>query len=138
MERYTGIIDGEVRMLRGHTLGQVKMKLFAYENFGTPEQFRVLKEQLTEYQKYKRLEEQGLLLKLPYNIGNCGVIYYVDERDSEIYRLQADRIEISKTMISNKFAYTIDSYEFYFEDFGKIVFTSKEEAEKKLAEMEVE
>lgn len=84
---------------------------------------------------YEDAEEQGLLLRLPYNIATCGVVYYVDEKDREIYRLQSDKIEIYKMMISNKFVYTIDCYDFFYEDFGKIVFTNKEEAEAALQAM---
>lgn len=97
---------------------------------------------LTEiYEKlaeYEDLEEQGLLLRLPYNLETCGVIYCLDEKDSEIYRLTADKIEISKTMISKRFLLTIDSFEFFLEDFGKIVFLTKAEAEEALKKMESE
>ena len=84
---------------------------------------------------YEDLEEHGLLLKLPYNIQTCGILYYADERDAEIYRLRAETIEISKMMISNKFIYTIDGFDFFFEDFGKIVFETKKEAEAALERM---
>ena len=95
-----------------------------------------LAEWLEELKEYRDLEEQGLLLKLPYNIANCGKIYFVDENDLEIYELLADKIEIYKMMISEKFVYTIDSFEFFYEDFGKIVFLTKEEAEKALKRLE--
>ena len=86
--------------------------------------------------EYEDLEEQGLLLRLPYNLETCGVIYYVDEKDSEIYRLTADKIEISKMMISRKFILTIDSFDFFIEDFGKTVFLTRTEAEEALRRME--
>ena len=91
-------------------------------------------EWLEELKEYKELKEQGLLLKLPYNM-QTGVVYYIDEKDHDIYELRADKIEISKAMITNKFAYTIDWCEFYLEDFGKIVFTTKKEAEQALEKM---
>mgnify|MGYP003311581283 CR=1 FL=1 len=75
-------------------------------------------------------------MRLPYNIATNGVVYYVDEKDREIYRLNADKIGIYKMMISNKFVYTIDCYDFFYEDFGKIVFTNKEEAEAALQAMQ--
>ena len=86
--------------------------------------------------EYEDAEEQGLLLRLPYNIATCGVVYYVDEKDGEIYHLQADSIRVSKMMISNRFLYEVDNFEFVYEDFGKTVFTTKEEAEQKLASMQ--
>ena len=87
------------------------------------------------YADAKNAEEQGLLLRLPYNLETCGVIYYVDEKDSEIYRLTADKIEISKMMISRKFILTIDSFDFFLEDFGKTVFLTRTEAEQALKKM---
>ena len=86
--------------------------------------------------EYEELEEKGLLLKLPYNIANYGKIYFVDENDLEIYELLADKIEIYKMMISEKFVYTIDSFDFFYEDFGKTVFLTKEEAEQELKRLE--
>ena len=85
-----------------------------------------------ELKEYRDLEEQGLLLKLPYNIANHGIVYFVDEKDLEIYQLRSDKIEISKMMISNEFYYTIDCFDFSYEDFGKTVFLTKEEAEQAL------
>ena len=95
-------------------------------------------EDLKHIQDLIDLEEQGLLLRLPYDIENCGILYYVDERDCEIYRLQADNIRVSKMMISNRFIYEVDCFEFFYEDFGKIVFTTKAEAEQALKKMEGE
>lgn len=86
--------------------------------------------------EYKELEEQGLLLKLPYNIANHGIVYFVDEKDLEIYQLRSNKIEISKMMISNEFYYTIDSFDFSYEDFGKTVFLTREEAEQELKRLE--
>ena len=102
------------------------------------EEHEQLAEWLEELKEYKQLEEQGLLLKLPYDIANRGKVYFVDEDDLEIYELLADKIEIYKMMISELFVYTIDNFEFLYEDFGKIVFLTKEEAEAKLKELESE
>ena len=49
--------------------------------------------------------------------------------------LPAERIEICKTMIFNKTIYTIDCFDFTYEDFGKCVFLTKEAAEQKVAEL---
>ena len=98
---------------------------------------KMTKAEMTKEIKYWRnLEEQGLLLKLPYNITNHGIVYFVDEKDLEIYQLRSDKIEISKMMISNEFYYTIDSFDFSYEDFGKTVFLTKEEAEQELKRLE--
>lgn len=101
---------------------------------------RAVREHAMEFywrlKEYEDLEEQGLLLKLPYNITTCGKLYFASEHDSEVYELTADEITIGKTMISNKLIYIIDSFNFFLEDFGKIVFKTKAEAEKALEEME--
>ena len=86
--------------------------------------------------EYEDLEEQGLLLKLPYPLGTKKV-YVVD--DYEIYELNATEITFCKADILAKIPYKtvicVDYCEFYYEDFGKTVFLTKEEAEKALEEM---
>ncbi len=84
---------------------------------------------------YEDAEEQGRSLQLPYPLGTQ-LIYFVDDKDMEIYELDAWKIEVSKTSVSQKVLYTIDCFEFLLEDFGKIVFLTCEEAEAKLKEME--
>jgi len=86
---------------------------------------------------YEDAEEQGLLLRLPYPLGT-EYIYFVDEKDMDVYELDAEKIEASMMPISKKILYTIDYFEILFEDFGKIVFLTREEAEAKLKEMEGE
>lgn len=83
---------------------------------------------------YEDAEEQGRSLQLPYPLGTQ-LIYFVDDKDMEIYELDAWKIEVSKTSVSQKVLYTIDCFEFLLEDFGKIVFLTREEAEAKLKEM---
>lgn len=85
--------------------------------------------------EYEDAEEQGLLLRLPYPLGT-EYIYFVDEKDMDVYELDAKKIEASMMPISKKILYTIDYFEILFEDFGKIVFLTREEAEAKLKEME--
>lgn len=89
---------------------------------------------LEKLSTYEDLEEQGLLLRLPYPLGT-EYIYFVDIKDREVYKLDAEKIEISMKPISKKILYTIDSYEFLFEDFKKAIFFTKSEAEAKLKEL---
>lgn len=84
---------------------------------------------------YEDAEEQGLLLRLPYPLGT-EYIYFVDEKDMDVYELDAEKIEVSMMPISKKVLYTVDCFEILFEDFGKIVFLTRDEAEAKLKEME--
>ena len=85
--------------------------------------------------EYEDAEEQGLLLRLPYPLGT-EYIYFVDEKDMDVYELDAKKIEASIMPISKKILYTIDYFEILFEDFGKIVFLTREEAKAKLKEIE--
>lgn len=81
------------------------------------------------------LEEQGRLLRLPFSLeSDC--IYVVEKYGMKIYKLDAEKIEISKMPISNDILYEIDGFELTFLDFGEIAFLTREEAEAKLAEME--
>ena len=85
--------------------------------------------------EYEDAEEQGFLLRLPYPLA-AEYIYFVDEKDMDVYELDAKKIEVSMMPISKKILYTVDYIEILFEDFGKIVFLTREEAEAKLKEME--
>lgn len=84
--------------------------------------------------EYEDLEEQGKLLRLPYPLGTK-YIYFVDEKDMDIYKLDAEKIEVSLRPFSKKVLYTVDYFEFLFEDFGKIAFLTRDEAEAKLKEL---
>lgn len=92
---------------------------------------------LSKLGELEDLEEQGLLLKLPYPL-ETEKLYFV--WDYEIYELKAKEITVFKAGILAKrpheIVFTIDCYDFFYDDFGKTVFLTKEEAEKALAEME--
>jgi hypothetical protein len=89
---------------------------------------------LTRLGEYEDLEEQGLLLRLPYPLGT-EYIYFVDIKDRKVYKLDAEKIEVNMTPISKKILYTVDGYEFLFEDFEKAIFLTREEAEVRLKEL---
>lgn len=77
-----------------------------------------VKDYLKELKKYRDLEEQGLLLKLPCKDGDS------------IYSVIKDGL----TIVEPKFS--LDFYARRKNDFGKTVFLTKAEAEQKLKEME--
>ena len=83
-----------------------------------------------ELKRYEELEEQGLLLRLPCKVGDR--IYFID--DGEIYWDNVNVIELRKE--KGEFVFCIGFMDYRKDDFGKIVFPTKAEAEKKLAEME--
>ena len=88
-----------------------------------------------ELKLYKDAEEQGLLLRLPYPLGTKK-LYWACEYDCEIYTLDALNLSPRKNDISGTTIYIIDDYEFGEDDFGKILFLTKEEAEQALAKMD--
>lgn len=97
----------------------------------TKDDIRVALKKLAEYED---LEEQGMLIKIPYALGKVDILYFLDERRCYIYKLNASEIELRVTQ-SGKAIYTIDYEEFCFEDFGKTVFLTESEAEAKLKEL---
>lgn len=97
------------------------------------ETFETAIEALEKVEEYKRLEEQGLLLRLPYPLDTKKIFY---AEDGEIYYLRAERITVEKMPITNKTVFDVDGYEFCIEDIGKTLFLTEEEAEAKLKEME--
>ena len=94
---------------------------------------RQVKEYLEELKRYRDLEEQGLLLRLPCPIGTT--VYnttwwdYVEEKvkvDGKTFYRTVHKHKVSKSTFS-----LLD-----VKDFGKTVFLTKEEAKQKLKEIE--
>lgn len=111
---------------RGHELESIESNQFL-------EHYQV-RAWLKELKRYKDLEEQGLLLRLPCKVGDT--VY----RISDMFNVRSKYIE--KTKISR---IAIDEDEIYVfcsckpnvkRIFGVHVFSTKEEAEQKLKEME--
>lgn len=86
------------------------------------------------------LEEQEKLLKLPCAVGDKFYCIWRDSVQNPIQRMQVKRIEIRKRGIK---VYQMEfvrkrgcTLAFYDEDFGKIVFLKREEAEAALKALE--
>ena len=101
------------------------------------EEHEQLAEWLEELKEYKELEEQGLLLKLPFPLGTKKLYlidgYEIDEIDATgitLYKANENAIRPHETVIC------VDYCDFYYDDFGKTVFLTKEEAEKALERLE--
>lgn len=101
------------------------------------EQHEQLAEWLEELKEYKELEEQGLLLKLPFPLGTKKLYlidgYEIDEIDATgitLYKANENAIRPHETVIC------VDYCDFYYDDFGKTVFLTKEEAKQALKEKE--
>ena len=105
---------------------------------------RQVKEYLEELKRYRDLDEQGLLLRLPCEVGDT--LYYIS--DGFIEPCTVETIFISDyTDKYGNCSYMAEihfdredcpyvSTEIYFTDIGKTVFLTQSEAEQKLKEME--
>lgn len=88
---------------------------------------------LEELKYYKNLEEQGLLVRLPYNNGTLYSVNYSNKTIAE-----NTIIEIAINDHSKRFSCLDDNLrerKFYDYMIGENVFLTREEAEKKLEEM---
>lgn len=93
--------------------------------------------------EYKELEEQGRLIKLPCKV--VDKVYLVLETDLDEYEIvESMLIGYCNRMNNEYFSMYIDceeindSLEFKREDFGKEIFLTREEAEAKLKEVQIE
>ena len=87
---------------------------------------KVVAASLEDYLEYRKLEEQGLLLKLPFKVGD--VVYSAEYEEVKAYTITSFRV------------YETDIYAYegytYIGEVGMSVFATKEEAKKALEEME--
>lgn len=100
-------------------------------DFEKPLKSRLLTdEDVDRWLEYKKLEEQGLLKKLPCRLGSklYDITEFVEgEGSPDIYVVDASRVELSEDKAG--ISYCIDSVVDYRDyDFGTIVFTSEEAA----------
>ena len=87
-----------------------------------------------KWNEYKRLEEQGLLLRLPVPIGTTVYKFEPLAKGTERYiKTTVTRYEVFDDSIWFTFANGLGRN---IEDFGKYVFLTQAEAEQKLKEME--
>lgn len=127
-------------------------KLSEYEEIGTPEELKELKEhgaftgvelaQIAEMQKelkkYKAAEEQGLLVRLPCKVGDI-VYRIVAVANHSVIPMNV--LEIHFLCYNNERAVMFSTIGdmgescYRSEDIGEIVFLTREGAEKKLREM---
>ena len=101
------------------------------DEIGNPYKARLLTdEDVDKWMEYKQLEEQGLLIRVPYPLGTRK-LYWACDYDFEIYTLDALKFTPCRSDVG-EISYLIDDYEFCEDDFGKILFLTKEEAEQAL------
>lgn len=125
-------------------------RLMAYPNndSGLPEivlksdpYYRII-EKLNEYQD---LEEQGLLVKLPFSIGSRVFALWSTESGYTLYEAEVKEICIGTYHARKDIKYMIEPigrrgslFKYYSVDVGKTIFTDKQQAEQALKEMEGE
>lgn len=100
------------------------------------EEHEQLAKWLEELKSYKNLEEQGLLVRLPCKVGTEVFCYFPG--DSHYTKCQIKKIEICQSIFGN-ICYFAESVaqrgrccRYYDNEFGKFLFLTREEAEKKL------
>jgi hypothetical protein len=112
------ILKSEVEEFKAFEENQIKLFDFAIKG-------------LEELAEYKKLEQQGLLIKLPCKIDS--VVYAI--KDGEIKVIRCDYTDGYGFVEVNGYTDDIDwELQIDFSDFGKTVFLSQEEAEKALEE----
>lgn len=129
-------------------------ELKSYKDIGTPKELKELKENgaftglelaklaimQKELKKYKDLEEQGLLVRLPCKVGDTAYRVNAGAKQPIIPMTVS---EIHFLCYKNERAVRFDAIGkedmgescYRLEDIGRIVFLTREEAEKKLEEM---
>lgn len=108
---------------------------------------QVVADCMKDYLKYRKLEEQGLLLKLPCKVGDT--VYCIYERYTKCSENEQEFDEYScqgceclecdshkEFYVQSQKAYSLDWIVSNLKRFGKTVFLTQEEAEQKLKEME--
>lgn len=89
---------------------------------------------------YEDLEDQGLLVRLPCKVGTEVFCYFPG--DSHFTKCQIKKIEIRPT-IFGKICYFAEPvaqrgccFRYFDTEFGKVIFLTREEAEKKLEDIQ--
>lgn len=93
--------------------------------------------------KYEDLEEQGLLVKLQFSVGNRVFALWNTESRYVIYEAEVKEICIGTYNARKNIKYMIESidrrgnlFKYYSEDVGKFLFIDKQQADQALKEME--
>ena len=103
------------------------------------EKYEQVAKWLKELKSYKDLEEQGLLVRLPCKVGTEVFCYFPG--DSHYTKCQIKKIEICQSIFGN-ICYLAEPVaqrryccRYFDNEFGKFLFLTREEAEKKLEEV---
>lgn len=87
----------------------------------------------------KEFEDKSLYIKLPCKVGDTlfDISEFVyGEKMPEMYEDKVEYIELQKDRESGELIFCVDGLDWRYDDFGKTVFFTREEAEEALKEME--
>lgn len=115
----------EKKMTMGDLLIRDLETLREYRMLGKVEE---LEKQLRELRHYKRLEKQGLLLRLPCKVGDT--IYFVDFEENDFDKATIESIEFGRNGFMINSDYEIGTYLS-----AENLFLTKKEAEQALEKM---
>lgn len=92
-------------------------------------------EDVDKWNEYKRLEEQGRLIKLPCIVGSEVYVIVFDYEQEQFDTRKTKIIEVNQNCNGLFFKTLMGIPAFEINDFGKTVFLTKSEAEAKLEEL---
>ena len=138
---------GMMDRLNEYVEAQKFLETLDFDNIpNSSEQLATICEALQEIQKYKDLEEQGLLLRLPCKVGDT--VYCIYERYTKCSENEQEFDEYScqgceclecdshkELYVQSQKVYSLDWIVSNLKRFGKTVFLTQAEAEQKLKEM---
>ena len=88
-----------------------------------------------EYVTQHLLNNDVIVLPCKLNRRVYDISEFVDEHPCpDVYEFLADEIIISKCRKTKEFIFSIDGMDYTFDEFGKVVFSTREEAERAIAE----
>jgi hypothetical protein len=154
-DEHKSIVCGTGEDLRDHVSGKKAVGCPYYQDtygccFEDGESYwlKDVAELLEELKSYKEAEEQGLLVRLPCKVGDMvWELCLCDDGDYKIFPMivktisEYGALRQAKKDITIWNIYAESDYTYMyksFADFGRTVFSTKEEAEKKLEEMKNE
>ena len=133
MERLVNKINIDFNALNGCPIPAPEEFYVANGEHASIENLQYVQKALKKLYEYEKLEEQGLLLKLPCKIGDT--IYITGMLGSpEIEEWEIIKIDEPYFYADSKGA----ECSFWMKEFGRRIFLTKEEAEKHLRRMEEE
>ena len=130
-ERLRKYEDLEEECIREHTWG-LKILLKKWKEFF---------EDIQELYEYRNLKKQGRVMEFPCAVGDEFFVLWRGRRQNQIRKMEVKRITICERKRKEYLMEFVGNrgclFRFFDNDFGKIVFLTKEEAEQAIKEKNV-